>query len=42
MFQYENGRTPRTLECELTEDLVNSCIPGDDITITGIIKVYSG
>ncbi|XP_044744963.1 DNA helicase MCM8-like [Coccinella septempunctata] len=37
--QYENGRTPRTLECGLTEDLVNSCMPGDDITITGIIKV---
>ncbi|XP_045483786.1 DNA helicase MCM8-like [Harmonia axyridis] len=37
--QYENGRTPRTLECGLTEDLVNSCMPGDDITITGIIRV---
>ncbi|KAL3287853.1 hypothetical protein HHI36_002311 [Cryptolaemus montrouzieri] len=37
--QYESGRTPRTLECELTEDIVNSCMPGDDITISGIIKV---
>ncbi|KAK9891070.1 hypothetical protein WA026_013395 [Henosepilachna vigintioctopunctata] len=37
--QYESGRTPRTLECELTEELVYSCMPGDDITITGIIKV---
>lgn len=36
--QYENGRIPRTVECELTEDLVSSCIPGDDVTITGIIK----
>ncbi|XP_044264035.1 DNA helicase MCM8-like [Tribolium madens] len=37
--EFENGRVPRTLECELTEDLVNSCVPGDDITITGVIKV---
>ncbi|RZC35205.1 DNA helicase MCM8 [Asbolus verrucosus] len=37
--EYEMGRVPRTLECELTEDLVNSCVPGDDITITGVIKV---
>ncbi|KAJ8937576.1 hypothetical protein NQ318_023107 [Aromia moschata] len=35
----ESARIPRTLECELTEDLVKSCIPGDDVTITGIIKV---
>ncbi|KAJ8972970.1 hypothetical protein NQ317_019317 [Molorchus minor] len=34
----ENARIPRSLECELMEDLVKSCIPGDDITITGIIK----
>ncbi|EFA06449.1 DNA helicase MCM8 [Tribolium castaneum] len=37
--EFENGRVPRTLECELTEDLVNSCVPGDDVTITGVIKV---
>ncbi|KAJ8924425.1 hypothetical protein NQ315_007221 [Exocentrus adspersus] len=35
----ENAKVPRSLECELMEDLVKSCIPGDDITITGIIKV---
>ena len=34
------GRVPRTIECELTEDdLVNSCSPGDIITATGIVKV---
>ncbi|KAJ3649280.1 hypothetical protein Zmor_021032 [Zophobas morio] len=37
--EFETGRVPRTLECEFTEDLVNSCVPGDDITITGVIKV---
>ncbi|XP_072387605.1 DNA helicase MCM8-like [Diabrotica undecimpunctata] len=37
--QYETARTPRTLDCELSEDLVKTCLPGDDITLTGIIKV---
>lgn len=37
--QREGGRVPRTIECELTEDLVNSCTPGDVITVTGIVKV---
>ncbi|KAK4874713.1 hypothetical protein RN001_014073 [Aquatica leii] len=36
--QYENGRVPRTIECELTDDLVGFCLPGDDVTITGVIK----
>ncbi|WOL04368.1 putative DNA helicase MCM8 isoform X1 [Canna indica] len=38
---HEEGRVPRTVECELTEDLVDSCIPGDVITVTGIIKVIN-
>ncbi|XP_020596573.1 probable DNA helicase MCM8, partial [Phalaenopsis equestris] len=38
---YEEGRVPRTVECELTLDLVDSCIPGDDVTVTGIIKVIN-
>ncbi|XP_056635886.1 DNA helicase MCM8-like isoform X1 [Diorhabda sublineata] len=37
--QYDHARTPRTLDCELTEDLVNTCFPGDDVTISGIINV---
>ncbi|KAL6011117.1 DNA replication licensing factor mcm8 [Asimina triloba] len=38
---HEEGRVPRTVECELTEDLVDACIPGDVITVTGIIKVIN-
>ncbi|KAH0455902.1 hypothetical protein IEQ34_015934 [Dendrobium chrysotoxum] len=38
---YEEGRVPRTVECELTEDLVDFCIPGDVVTVTGIIKVIN-
>ncbi len=34
----EAGRIPRTIECELTSDLVDSCVPGDMVTITGIVK----
>lgn len=33
-----SGRVPRSLECELTEDLVDSCVPGDVVTINGIVK----
>ncbi|GAU35335.1 hypothetical protein TSUD_337270 [Trifolium subterraneum] len=35
---HEEGRVPRTVECELTQDLVDSCIPGDVVTVTGIIR----
>ncbi len=24
----EEGRMPRTIECELTEDMVDQCVPG--------------
>ncbi|XP_067900466.1 DNA helicase MCM8 isoform X1 [Heterodontus francisci] len=33
------GRIPRTIECELIQDLVDSCVPGDMVTVTGIVKV---
>ncbi|RMX34536.1 hypothetical protein pdam_00021143 [Pocillopora damicornis] len=36
--QRESGRIPRTVECELTADLVDSCVPGDMVTVTGIVK----
>ncbi|XP_057535732.1 probable DNA helicase MCM8 isoform X2 [Amaranthus tricolor] len=35
---HEEGRVPRTVECELSEDLVDACIPGDVVTVTGIIR----
>ncbi|CAL1379269.1 unnamed protein product [Linum trigynum] len=38
---HEEGRVPRTVECELTEDLVDGCIPGDVVTVTGIIRTIN-
>ncbi|KAF5750356.1 DNA helicase MCM8 isoform X1 [Tripterygium wilfordii] len=38
---HEEGRVPRTVECELVEDLVDACIPGDVVTVTGIIRVIN-
>ncbi|KAJ1928666.1 hypothetical protein IWQ60_001871, partial [Tieghemiomyces parasiticus] len=35
----DSGRVPRTVECELTHDLVDSVLPGDVVNCTGIIKV---
>ncbi|KAJ9181622.1 hypothetical protein P3X46_009734 [Hevea brasiliensis] len=38
---HEEGRVPRTVECELTEDLVDACIPGDVVTVSGIIRTIN-
>ena len=38
---HEEGRVPRPVECELVEDLVDLCIPGDVVTITGIPRVIN-
>ena len=35
----ETGRIPRTVECELTDDMVDSCVPGDVVTVCGVVKV---
>ena len=35
------GQIPRTVECELTEELVNSCRNGDVVTVTGLVKVIN-
>ncbi|XP_010904530.1 DNA helicase MCM8 [Esox lucius] len=37
--QREAGRIPRTVECHLTSDLCDSAVPGDTVTITGIVRV---
>ncbi|XP_066254993.1 DNA helicase MCM8-like [Euwallacea similis] len=37
-IECDAAKIPQTLECELTEDLVKSCPPGDDVTVTGIIR----
>ncbi|XP_031730088.1 DNA helicase MCM8-like [Anarrhichthys ocellatus] len=37
--QRETGRIPRSVECHLTSDLCDSCVPGDAVTVTGIVRV---
>ena len=32
------GRVPRTVEVELLDDLVDSCVPGDHVRVVGIVK----
>ena len=39
--QREAGRIPRTVECQLTSDLCDSCVPGDTVSVTGIVRVTS-
>jgi DNA helicase MCM8 len=36
--QREAGRIPRTIEIELTSDLVDSCVPGDMVAVTAVVK----
>ncbi|KAH6940523.1 hypothetical protein HPB50_000544 [Hyalomma asiaticum] len=33
------GRIPRIIDCELTDDLVGSAVPGDMVTVTGIVEL---
>ncbi|RKP35475.1 MCM2/3/5 family-domain-containing protein, partial [Dimargaris cristalligena] len=35
----DSGRVPRTVECELTHDLVDAVLPGDVVNCTGVVKV---
>ena len=32
------GRIPRTIDVELTNDLVDCCVPGDIVTVSGIVR----
>ena len=35
------SRIPRTIECELTKDNVDTCVPGDIVIVSGEVKVVS-
>ena len=37
----DEGRVPRTIEIELTRDLVESCKAGDVVTVLGMVKVMN-
>lgn len=37
----EEGRMPRTVDAELFADLIDSCIPGDTVTLCGVVRVLS-
>jgi DNA replicative helicase MCM subunit Mcm2 (Cdc46/Mcm family) len=37
----DSGRVPRTIECDLAADLVDRAVPGDVVTVTGIVKVVN-
>lgn len=37
----DKGRVPRTIEIELTHDLVGSCRAGDVVTVLGLVKVMN-
>jgi DNA helicase MCM8 len=37
----EEGRIPRSIDAELFADLIDSCIPGDTITVCGTVRVFS-
>ncbi|XP_014220052.1 DNA helicase MCM8-like [Copidosoma floridanum] len=35
----QQGRVPRVMDVELQADLVDMCMPGDDVTVTGTVKM---
>eukprot|EP00124_Ichthyophonus_hoferi_P000656 Ihof_evm3s26 gene=Ihof_evmTU3s26 len=37
----DSGRIPRTLDCELTGDLVDAAVPGDVVTVCGEVKLIN-
>lgn len=38
----EEGRMPRTVDVELVDDLIDQCIPGDVVTVSGIRSSWPG
>ena len=37
----DSGRIPQTIECELTEELVGTCVPGDVVCVSGVVRIVS-
>ncbi|KAJ3113697.1 DNA replication licensing factor mcm8 [Phlyctochytrium bullatum] len=37
----DSGRIPRTVDCELLDDLVDSVVPGDVVCVSGIVQATS-
>jgi len=40
-MNHEAGRIPRNLDIEVTKDLVESCVPGDQIVVSGLVKMIA-
>lgn len=32
------GKMPKTIDCEIKDDLIDSCISGDIVTVCGVMK----
>ena len=32
------GKMPKTADCEIKDDLIDSCISGDIVTVCGVMK----
>lgn len=37
----EEGRMPRTIDAELFSDLIDTCTPGDVVTVCGVVRVMT-
>ncbi|KAI0567078.1 DNA replication licensing factor MCM8 [Gracilaria domingensis] len=37
----EEGRMPRTIDAELFSDLLDTCVPGDVVTICGVVRLLT-
>ncbi len=40
-LQREEGRMPRTIDAELFSDSIDTCIPGDIVTLNGVVRVLT-
>ena len=38
VLEEDGGRVPRTVEVELVEDLTDTCIPGDTVRVSGVVR----